>query len=168
MTEVQSYRVLKAHKGFEVREYDPHTLVTTWQSGDLGSSAYSAFGYLASFIGGNNQNRQPIAMTAPVVQRESGSGFEVSFVMPAGMSNVPAPTSNALRIEQFGRTTFAAITFAGFARESLFRAKERKLRELLVEQGYRAIGQPRFARYNGPWTPGPLRRNEVLLEIESA
>ena len=168
MTEVQSYRVLKAHKGFEVREYDPHTLVTTWQAGDLGASAYNAFGYLASFIGGNNQKRQPIAMTAPVVQRESGSGFEVSFVMPSDMSDIPLPTSNTLKIEQFPSSTFAAITFSGFAREALFRAKELKLRELLAAQGYRAIGQPRFARYNGPWTPGPLRRNEVLLEIESA
>jgi hypothetical protein len=168
VTEVQSYRVLKAHKGFEVREYDPHTLVTTWQPGDLGSSAYGAFGYLASFIGGNNQKRQPIAMTAPVVQRESGSGFEVSFVMPAGMSDVPAPSSSNLKIEQFGLSTFAAIAFSGFARESLFRAKEQRLRELLRDHGYQGVGAPRFARYNGPWTPGPLRRNEVLLEIASA
>ena len=165
MTEVQSYRVLKAHKGFEVREYDPHTLVTTWSQGDLGSSAYSAFGYLAGFIGGNNQKRQPIAMTAPVLQRESGDGFEVSFVMPAGMTDVPAPSSTALRIEHFEKSTFAALSFSGFAREALFRAKEQKLRQLLAEQGFEVVGKPRFARYNGPWTPAPLRRNEVLLEI---
>ncbi len=165
MTEVQSYRVIKSLRGFELREYDPHTLVTTWSQGDLGSSAYNAFGYLAGFIGGNNQKRQAIAMTAPVLQRESGDGFEVSFVMPAGMSDVPTPSSSALRIEHFDRSTFAALSFSGFARESLFRAKEQKLRQLLTEQGFEVIGKPRFARYNGPWTPGPLRRNEVLLEI---
>jgi hypothetical protein len=165
VTEVQSYRVIKSLKGFEIREYDPHTLVTTWSQGDLGSSAYNAFGYLAGFIGGNNQKRQPIAMTAPVLQRESGDGFEVSFVMPAGMTDVPAPASSALRIEQFAKSTFAALSFSGFAREALFRAKEQKLRKLLAESGYEVMGMPRFARYNGPWTPGPLRRNEVLLEI---
>ncbi|NBU23011.1 MAG: heme-binding protein [Actinobacteria bacterium] len=168
MTEIQSYRVLKSYPGFELREYEPHTLVTTWSQGDLGSSAYNAFGYLASFIGGNNQRRQAIAMTAPVVQRQSGSGFEVSFVMPAGMTEVPNPNSSALRIESFGRSKFAAVRFSGFARESLFRAKEEKLRELCAKQGFTVIGEPRFARYNGPWTPGPLRRNEVLLEIASA
>jgi hypothetical protein len=165
VTEVQSYRVIKSHKGFEIREYDPHTLVTTWSQGDLGSSAYNAFGYLAGFIGGNNEKREAIAMTAPVLQRESGDGFEVSFVMPAHMTEVPAPVSSALRIEQFPKSTFAALSFSGFAREALFRAKEQKLRQMLLESGYQVIGRPRFARYNGPWTPGPLRRNEVLLVI---
>ena len=36
----------------------------------------------------------------------------------------------------------------------------------LAEVGLTAAGPPTLAVYNGPLTPGPLRRNEVLVVIE--
>ena len=33
------------------------------------------------------------------------------------------------------------------------------------EQGYEAIGAPRYAGYDAPYVPGPFRRNEVMIPI---
>jgi hypothetical protein len=52
------------------------------------------------------------------------------------------------------------------ASEELFERKGRKLIEELERAGYKPIGQVSYARYNGPWTPAPLRRNEVLVALE--
>jgi len=168
MTEIQSYRVLETHPGFELRLYEPHTLVTTKVQGDLGSAGYQAFGSLASFIGGNNQKGESIAMTAPVLQKKSDTGYQVSFVMPKGILNPPAPVSSKLELEVVPELMMAAIRFSGSATEKLFFEKRQKLLELIKEQGFKTTGDPLYARYNGPWTPAFLRRNEILLPVSRA
>jgi hypothetical protein len=37
----------------------------------------------------------------------------------------------------------------------------------ISEQGYRQIGEPRYAGYDAPWVPWPLRRNEVMIPVAS-
>ncbi len=181
MTEVQRYQVLKQHRGFEIRSYPAHSLVTMDMSGDLARAGNSAFGYLASYIGGANANRQSIAMTAPVLERPiyasegiastaTPAGYQVSFVMPAEMgdSQPPAPLSSQLKTERSSGGTFAVRRFSGVANQQHFFDQAEKLLRDLAAEGLKSKGSPIFARYNGPWTPGPLRRNEVLLELEAA
>jgi hypothetical protein len=36
----------------------------------------------------------------------------------------------------------------------------------LIGLGYRVSGEPRWARYDPPWKPWFLRRNEVIVPIE--
>jgi hypothetical protein len=36
----------------------------------------------------------------------------------------------------------------------------------LGKSGYEAVGGPVYARYNGPWTPFFMRRNEVLVPVK--
>ena len=43
------------------------------------------------------------------------------------------------------------------------RAEE--LRGAVAQAGYQPAGQPRFARFDPPWTPWFLRRNEVVLPL---
>ena len=38
---------------------------------------------------------------------------------------------------------------------------------LIEERGLRPVGEPIFARYNPPFMPWFLRRNEVLVQVES-
>jgi hypothetical protein len=42
---------------------------------------------------------------------------------------------------------------------------ERKLRAALAKDGLKAKAGYSLARYNEPWVPLPLRRNEVLVEL---
>ena len=36
----------------------------------------------------------------------------------------------------------------------------------MAKQGLTPVGEPTFAYYNDPFTPGFLRRNEILYEIQ--
>ena len=166
MTEIQSYEVLKTHKGFELRSYPAHTVVSISTPGDLPSAGMAAFSYLAGYIGGRNQRSQAIAMTAPVLQQRRGDGFEVSFVLPAGLKDHPQPNDPKLSLATQAPSLMAAIRFSGLANQSLFEKKADQLTELCNEAGYRVVSDPLYARYNGPWTPPMLRRNEVLLKVE--
>ena len=166
MAEIQHYRVIETHPGFEVRDCEPYTLVTKPMAGDMGSSSYSAFGYLAGYIGGENQAGQKIAMTAPVLQQKSASGFDVSFVMPHDLKDAPEPIRSGMRVEHIEGKLMVAKRFSGAASETLFERKAMALRDEAEKAGLKVIGDALYARYNGPWTPAILRRNEVLLEIE--
>ena len=168
MTEIQAYEVLEARRGFELRSYPAHTIVSVASEGDLGSAGMGAFGYLAGYIGGRNQANQAIAMTAPVLQEKKGSGFQVSFVLPADMKNHPVPSDPRLLLETREPALMAAIRFSGTANQSLFEKKAELLEQLCSEAGFKVLSEPLFARYNGPWTPPMLRRNEVLLKVQRA
>jgi hypothetical protein len=60
----------------------------------------------------------------------------------------------------------AAKRFNGSATDRLFESKAQSLLEELAKAGYEAVGEMQYARYNGPWTPPVLRRNEVLVAIK--
>ena len=165
MTEIQRYRVLKTHPGFELRQYEPFGLVAMQSAGDFNTSSYNAFRHLAGFISGKNQARQEIAMTAPVLQRKASNGFEVAFVMPANVSSPPLPLDPRLAVRTEAGSRMVAIRFSGSASEELFEAKRKKLFDLATAAGYEVDPEPIYARYNGPWTPTFLRRNEVLLQV---
>jgi hypothetical protein len=60
----------------------------------------------------------------------------------------------------------AAKRFSGAATDRLFESKAQALLKELEAAGYKAVGEIQYARYNGPWTPPVLRRNEVLVAIK--
>jgi hypothetical protein len=165
LAEVQRYDVVEDLKGFQLRRYEPHNLVTKPMSGSLATSGNSAFGYLAGYISGQNQSGQRIAMTAPVLQQKTDSGFEVSFVMPHDLSSPPQPMGDLKLVGVTGKL-MAAIQFSGSASDALFDKKAQVLLAALTKAGYRPVAEVMYARYNGPWTPPILRRNEVLVEVE--
>jgi len=167
VTEIQRYRVLDSFSGIEIREYEPHSLVTMQTSGNFNQAGYNAFGYLAGYISGRNQANQSIAMTSPVIQKPESGGYSVSFVMPADMraEQVPAPIGSNLKIEHESTKRIAAIRFSGMATGELFEEKGQKLLSVLKARSIQPVGEVFFARYNGPWTPPFLRRNEALVEI---
>ena len=43
--------------------------------------------------------------------------------------------------------------------------KEKRLKELIRQRGFIITGEPVFARYNPPFMPWFLRRNEVLIPV---
>lgn len=165
MTEIQRYEVLESDRGFELRSYPAHTLVNIQSGGDFSSASYGAFGYLAGYIGGRNQTGQNIAMTAPVLQEKTANGYLVSFVLPDGMANPPAPADARVKLESREATLMAALRFSGPADQALFEAKVDLLRQACQKRGLQVLSDPLYARYNGPWTLPMLRRNEVLLKV---
>jgi hypothetical protein len=164
LTEVQAYEVVEDLPGFQLRSYAPHTIVSKPMPGSLSQSGNQAFGYLADYIFGNNEQGMKIAMTAPVLQEKTPEGFRVSFVMPQDLAAPPAPRTN-LAISAVPAKLVAAIRFSGSASDKLFEAKSLGLLAAVRKAGYEPVSEVMFARYDGPWTLPLLRRNEVLVEV---
>jgi hypothetical protein len=162
------YEVIAKLSHAEIRRYPSHIRVTTFDLGDMVTSGNRSFRRLASYIFGSNASRESIAMTAPVLQQVNGEGFRTSFVMPMAMSmsTMPSTSDASLKMELAEGGLFGAISFSGQASQRLFGNKAQTLSNLIVGSGYQISGDPIYARYNGPWTPGFLRRNEVLIPIK--
>jgi len=133
------------------------------------------FMVLFRYISGDNHPRTKIAMTAPVISGTtipmtapviSGAGT-MSFVMPEEhtRSTLPEPLDTAVTIREVPARTLAVIRFSGSADEQNVRKMTALLDFTLKKEGMTVIGTPFLMRYNSPWIPGFLRRNEVGIEI---
>jgi hypothetical protein len=179
MTEQQPYDVVQRNGSFELRRYPEHLVAEVTVSAAFEDAGNRAFRHLFGYISG-----EKIAMTAPVVQQSadrpdaragaatSGSApddYRIAFVLPAGLTleTAPAPTDPAVRLRVVPPTTAAAIRFSGRWSESSFQSHLDELREALAVSGLVSVGSPRFARFDPPYLPAFLRRNEVLLDVET-
>tara|TARA_R110002096_G_scaffold414643_1_gene615851 strand:- start:1501 stop:2148 length:648 start_codon:yes stop_codon:yes gene_type:complete len=183
-----AHRVIRSEGAIEVRDYDPVIEAHVEVEGDRQGAVNTGFRPLAGYIFGGNQSRtesgaeeiamttpviqsqsQRIAMTSPVTQEVSEEGrWRVAFIMPPqwSMETLPVPDNADVRLVEIPARRMAAIRFSGRARDSMMADKLDELREFLAANGYRELGEPQFAYYNPPWTLGPFRRNEVMIEIE--
>ena len=60
----------------------------------------------------------------------------------------------------------AVRRYSGTWSENRYRDNEDQLLAALDDDSIDVIGDPVFARYNAPFTPWFLRRNEVMVEID--
>jgi hypothetical protein len=169
VTEQQKYRVLKRLDDLEIRKYEPCVLMQVSVTGDFMMAGSVAFRPLVNFISGSNQTGQKIAMTAPVIQ-ESPSEREhlVSFVLPAGMKadEVPVPTDSRVEMVPTPAHFAAARKFGGGWSEGRFAKEGELLVNAVKAAGLKSIGDIYLARFDPPWKPGFLKRNEVIIKIE--
>lgn len=167
MTEQQLYSVVETTDDFELRRYEPCVLAEVEMPGEPGSGLTSAFRMLVSYIGGRNAGGERIAMTAPVLEQPTGTASLVAFVMPAGLelASMPSPTDPSVRMRAVGQELVAAQRFSGRWSPAGFSRRARELVNRVQEAGLIPVGPPRYARYDPPWTPWFLRRNEVLLPV---
>lgn len=170
MTEQQRYTVVEQMDDFELRRYEPAVLAEVEVPGGLGSGLTSAFRVLASYIGGRNGNGQKIAMTAPVLEQPEGSASRIAFVMPAGsdLGSMPEPADASVHMRQTSEELVAAQQFSGRWTQSGFARRADELVELVQAHGLTPTGPARYARYDPPWTPWFMRRNEVLVPVATA
>lgn len=168
MTEQQPYRVVQRFDAFEVREYPPAAVAEVSVDGSFEQAGTRAFGSLFGYISGRNQRSQSIAMTAPVLQRTDAQGRQaVAFVLPAELSatDAPEPGDTSIRVHEVPGSTTAAMTYTGRWTEGSFQRHRAALLDAVKGAGLTPAGEPRFARYNPPFTPWFLRRNEVLVDL---
>jgi hypothetical protein len=59
----------------------------------------------------------------------------------------------------------ASITFSGNINQEIIDRKKQELIKWLKEKNITTIGSAELARYNPPFVPGFLKRNEVLIEV---
>ena len=168
MTEEQPYTVLKQLDGFEVRHYPDYVLVQVDVTGDFMRAGNVAFGPLVSYISGNNAAGKKIAMTAPVLQETlSEESHTVSFFLPAGMaiSEVPVPSNARVSTQHVAAHEAAVMKFGGGWNGDRFQENGDILQKKVREAGLTAVGNVYYARFDPPWKPWFLKRNEVLIAL---
>ena len=169
MTEQQPYTVLSTKDGFELRRYPAYVLLQVREPGDFMPAGNRAFQPLVSYISGNNATGQKIAMTAPVIQQADGEADHlVSFVMPSDFSfeSLPLPISSRLKIVAVAEHLAAALKFSGSWNEARFAAKGEELLAAVKLAGLETDGSVYWARFDPPFKPGFLRRNEALVRVK--
>lgn len=182
MTEQQPFDVVRAYDGWELRHYPEHLVAQIAVSGSFEQAGSVAFRPLVSYIGGANRSRARISMTAPVIQGEriamtapvvqhpgEAGDYIVAFVLPSSLTaqTAPEPTDPRVQVRVVPACDAAAIRYSGRWSQSAYREHCDRLRAAISGAGLRAIGEPRFARFDPPYKPWFLRRNEVVIEVET-
>jgi hypothetical protein len=168
--ETPAYDVVDKQGRFEVRDYPALTVAEVVTAGPRDAAVRSGFRPLARYIFANDRPGEKIAMTAPVTQERVAEGtgeWRVRFVMPSryALDELPAPAGSPVRLLETEPARMAAIRFSGAWDDGLMAAKEAELRRWIEAKGLVAIGTPVYAYYDDPFTPGFMRRNEVLLQV---
>jgi hypothetical protein len=167
-TEEPAYRVIEKSGAFEIRDYGRITIAETRVTEDFDSAGNQAFGTLFSYISGKNQPKQKIAMTAPVMQQAQTDGsYLVGFIAPAQYSlrTAPAPADGSVQLRELPPQRMAVIRYSGRWTEKNFREHEAQLLAQIRARNLSASGPVIYARYNAPFVPWPMRRNEVMVPV---
>jgi hypothetical protein len=182
MTEEQPFSVVSTHPGFELRRYEPCVVAEVEVDGSLEAAGNRAFRRLVGYIGGQNRTGRSLAMTAPVVQEQGGRRIAmpapvvqeehadrhvVGFVMPAGetLETLPQPKDAGVSLREVPEELAAVVRYSGRWTESGYREHVAELEDAVAQAGLTVTGPPRWARFDPPWKPWFLRRNEVVLPV---
>jgi len=183
--EEPSYEVTATHPGFEVRRYEPLVQARVRVEGSYRSSVYAGFRVLADYIFGANQPRQEIAMTAPVGAQRAGEriamtapvgairdreAWVITFTMPREhtLDSLPAPRDTRVELHALPEQRVAVSSFSGWAWEGRTQRRIDELLRSVEAEGLVPVGEPVIAQYDPPWTVPFLRRNEILVQLESS
>ena len=168
--EQPSYEVTVRDGTFELRQYAPRIVAETQVASGWSASGTEGFRRLAAFIFGRNHRCTKLAMTAPVGQRRDAGGWIVSFNMPAGETLATLPTADDTRVvlRELAAAQMAVVTFSGRCTDANLASRTAALRRWMAARGLATVGEPEVNRYDPPWKPWFLRRNEVWLAVVAA
>jgi hypothetical protein len=181
--EEPKYSVVTREGAFEVRDYPGVVVAEVRVGGDRRSASISGFRLLAGYIFGGNAGRKSIAMTAPVTQAAptgtkiamtapvSLSGepgdWTVQFTMPSEYSidDLPTPNDQRVKIKVVSPKRMAVLKFSGLTGDSVVTQRTTDLEAIVRKRKLTSTGSPSLARYDPPWTPWFMRRNEVMIPV---
>ncbi|MGA7874150.1 MAG: heme-binding protein, partial [Desulfoferrobacter sp.] len=111
---------------------------------------------------------EKIAMTAPVTQEKKDGQWVIAFLMPSKytLKTIPMPSDPRIKIKQIPGRLMASRTYSGTWSKKRYEENKAKLERDIERRKLRVVGEPIWARYNPPFMPWFLRRNEVLIPVE--
>jgi DNA gyrase inhibitor GyrI len=170
--EQPEYALIRKDGDFELRDYPALTVARVHRDGARRQALSAGFGPLARYIFAKERDGEKIAMTAPVIQQPTTAaaadgGWTVGFIMPkaAVAAGLPAPADADVRLTELPPRRVAAVRFNGRTTDERTAEQRQRLEAWTTAQGLSAVSPPIYAYYNDPMTPGPLRRNEILLDV---
>jgi len=185
--ETPRYTVVKKSGRIELRSYDAYITASVEINADTyNAAANKAFRILADYIFGNNTKRTKIAMTAPVINEKTitsekiamtapvmasevdSQTYVISFTMPSiyTMDDLPLPNNKTVKISRIPEHKAAVIVFSGYTTEGKIKKKQEELMEWARVNRIMLEGKPAVSRYDPPWKPGIIRRNEISYKLK--
>ena len=182
--EEAKYEVVTKDNKFEIRDYAAHILAETAVTGNLEDAGNVAFNRLFRYISGENRSGDKVTMTAPVSQEPMGEkinmtapvgqqraeeSWVVSFMMPSSytLETLPEPEDPTVTLRRVPARRIAAVRYSGFWSEKNYLKHKVELESWIHRMGLTIAGDPIWARYNPPFMPWFLRRNEILIPVEA-
>lgn len=158
---------------FQIRSYGARIIAETFVStSDWQGATSKGFGRLAGFIFGGNKTSDgessKIAMTSPVESVPKSDGYIVVFTMPAQytMDTLPKPTDDNVTVREIGPSNVATLSFSGNAQKANIAQLSADLLARVASNGWAVTSEVKVAQYDPPWIPGPLRRNELMVDVK--
>jgi len=166
----------------ELRRYAPHVVAEVVLQASADEAGNQAFPILAGYIFGKNKGERKfamtapvtqsavpakMAMTAPVTQSAAPGGMRVQFVLPRGVTlgAAPEPLDPRVQLRLVPASQWAVIRYSGTWSQANYDEHLALLQAALEQAGVATQGEPVLARYNAPFTPWFLRRNEIWLAL---
>lgn len=185
--EQPAYESVEIEGDFEIRDYPPMVVAEVRRPGDREQGLREGFGPLARYIFARERGGERIAMTAPVEQQAIAPDGKIAmtapvtqssaddgrwlvrFIMPSEfeLADLPSPATEAIQLLEVPARRMVAVRFSGRTDDALIAQQESRLRSWMEARSIEPTGQPVYAYYNDPFTPGFLRRNEVLFPTSS-
>lgn len=183
VTEQQPYELVRRARGYELRRYPACVVAEVQVTGEFEQAGSLGFRPLVEYIGGRNRTRESVAMTAPVVQSRSlamtapviqtpviqarGPEHVIAFVLPQSVTieSAPIPTDARVRVRELPPSLTAVARFSGRWSQAAYLKHVEDLRVWITAEGLIPVSEPRFARFDPPFKPWFLRRNEVHIDV---
>jgi hypothetical protein len=180
--EEPDYEVVGKIGKVELRQYAPYVVAEVVLDTSAEAAGSQAFPILAGYIFGKNKGERKFAMTAPVTQTAApvrldmtapvtqaavAGGMRVQFVLPKGvtLATAPEPTDPRVQLREVPAGAWAVIRYSGTWSQSNYQEHLDELNAVLQASGVATQGEPVLARYNAPFTPWFMRRNEIWLAL---
>ena len=181
-TEEPRYAVVQQLDGAEVRQYEAYAVAQVLVNSTADEAGNQAFPILAGYIFGKNKGAKTfemtapvtqaatplkLAMTAPVTQAAADGGYLVQFVLPRGvtLATAPEPMDPRVQLRDVPGRRVAVIRYSGFWSQANYDEHLAKLQAALRAANIAWTGEPTLSRYDPPFTPWFLRRNEIWLDV---
>ena len=180
--------MVQTNEAYQIRKYEPYIVAEVVVPGPESEAGNQAFKLLGGYIFGKNKGERklemtapvvqtPLAapssstkieMTAPVIQTPTQSGFLVQFMMPTAfiLATLPEPTDAKVKLRQVAGKTVAAHQYSGSWSQSNYDEHLTILKTALAKDGVKTQGEPMYSRYNAPFTPWFLRKNEIWHNVQ--
>ena len=174
---------------YEIRRYGiRYAIETEFAIGQQSAGFRALAGYIGVGTAPQNEGSVSVAMTAPVVTENSGEKIAMTapvvmssdkqmkrmqFILPEeydDISKIPKPTNSKVSIKKVAAGTGAAHKFSGFVNDEIAENKARELAKQLKEDGVDVSEEEVLNKYDlwqfhPPFTLGPLRRNEIWVNL---
>ena len=180
--EEPDYEVIRKIDTVEVRQYAAYVVAEVVLNASADDAGNQAFPILAGYIFGKNKGERKLAMTAPVTQvavpvkmamtapvtqAPVAGGMQVQFVLPRDVTleSAPEPLDPRVQLRQVPASRWVVVRYSGTWSQANYDEHLALLKATIETAGIATRGEPVLARYNAPFTPWFLRRNEIWLAL---